>query len=240
MNRRPPDQPTGACYGGNQAWVFVSGSDLRAAARIRSERSVPAVARARVSAPTRVERVARSASSLVESQRANRSDTLGVRGSGRGVGVVGGQSDARPVAGQPAPPVVAVLGRQVVVDQVLAGGPVVARMPGVELRQQHPEIGERLDGGLGEQRLLGGELLVEAAVGEPDLRHEISDTDRLHAALAEQPRGRRDDLLAVLLRLRLRYPSHVPPPAPTIDERSHLLPLSGGRSTVPSVPKRGG
>jgi hypothetical protein len=47
------------------------------------------------------------------------------------------------------------------------------------------------------QRVLGLEVTVEAAVGEPGRPHQVGDADALDAALPEQASGRVGDLFAM-------------------------------------------
>ncbi len=71
---------------------------------------------------------------------------------------------------------------------------------------------EGMRGGLVDQGLLGGELLVEAAVGQPGGLHQVGDTDTVGALLTHQARGGGNDTLPVLACLFLRYAAHGPPP----------------------------
>jgi hypothetical protein len=54
-----------------------------------------------------------------------------------------------------------------------------------ELVELRGPFGERLPDRLGDQRLLGREPLVEAAVRESGLRHDVGHAHLLYAALAE-------------------------------------------------------
>ena len=112
---------------------------------------------------------------------------------GRGAAVAGG---------------VAVGGRQVGVEEVLQVGP----------GGSFGLVGERLPDRLGHKGVLRVGLLVEAAVGEADLGHDLGDADVRDAVFAEQPRRCPDDPLPVLLRLCLRCPTH----GPIIDVCCHL------------------
>ncbi|GAA1250901.1 hypothetical protein GCM10009646_43280 [Streptomyces aureus] len=96
---------------------------------------------------------------------------------------------------------------EVGVDQgPLSGIPptVVPLEPG---RMAPGELIEGVGGGLVDERLLGGELLVEGAVGQTGRLHQVGDAD-VRALLPEQPRGGIHHPPAVLLRLRLRYAAH--------------------------------
>jgi hypothetical protein len=81
----------------------------------------------------------------------------------------------------------------------------------VEGRQECVEVPERGLSRLGDQGFLGGELLVEAARGQPDGLHQIGDADAVHAALPEELGGRGDRAPAVLDRLCLRNATHHSP-----------------------------
>ena len=85
--------------------------------------------------------------------------------------------------------VVAVLGREVEVDQLLLG---LTRRP-VAL------VGQRLLERERDELVLGGEVAVEAAVGEAGLGHQLADVDARDAALAQKGRRAVDDLLPMEL-----------------------------------------
>src|SRR4051812_30901846 len=105
--------------------------------------------------------------------------------------------------GAAVPGVIAVPDREVVLDQRPAGGLV--------LLERHRRVCRLLVEGVGDglvdQVLLGGELLVEPAMGEPGGLHQVGDADR-GAFLAEHPGGGGYDALPVLLCLRPGHAAH--------------------------------
>jgi hypothetical protein len=122
---------------------------------------------------------------------------FGVRRAGRRIRFGAGQVAAEARGGAAVARGVAVCGGEVGRDEVVAGG----GQPGA--------LGlERLGDRLGDQCVLRGELLVEAAVGQAHLGHHVGHAHAGHAAFPEHPGGRLDDAFPVLLCLCLRNPSH--------------------------------
>ncbi|CAG6392109.1 hypothetical protein SCOCK_150081 [Actinacidiphila cocklensis] len=109
--------------------------------------------------------------------------------------------------GTAVPGVIAVPDREVVPDQRPARGLMPLCVVFRGNRRVRPRLAECVGDGLIDEVLLGVELLVEAAVGEPGRLHQVGDADR-GALLPEHSRGGGYDALPVLLRLRLGHAAH--------------------------------
>src|SRR5262245_45873779 len=90
-----------------------------------------------------------------------------------------GSNDAAPLR------IVAMLHREIGLDD--GAEPAALRSSGRARGQLLPGGGQRPTAGLGRQLLLGGEMLVESAMRQAGLRHDVRNADAANAVLAELP-----------------------------------------------------